>query len=971
MSEDNQVEFAPYGMGSDGKAYLPNPTQQRVLDWVDRVRAGKHPRSGIPVLCLRGGVGCIEEDQQVLMANGEWVPIKDVKEGDLVVSYSTNRFMYIIAPVEKKIYSGEKECFEYVDSLGKEIVCTPCHRFLVKPKQLRCVSRKDRGIPQEGCVLGDEDMWYNINYLADEDDEHYAVSIPTGDIDVLVSDNKRKRYTHLSSTHTEIISKRFVGVKKVYDLTIRGSNNFVVNGFVVHNSGKTRGIMAAVCEMMFETPGLRVLWGRQDLKDLKLSVMDKFFGEVLPEGVVVKKSEQYNWYDIRTRGRGQPARIFFNGLKDLGGFGSQEFGVVVMTEAHETSEMAYRTLKRRLRQENVPVMMLIETEPPNESHWLMRLTDSTSDEYDADIETWELSTYENWDNLPESYKQSLESMPKAWQRKYLYGKAGFIPDGRPFYEGFREEIHAGDYTYNKLKPLITGWDFGFHHPSFVVSQTDDMGRWYILGELLGREITIDKFCDQVKAFCNVRFPDAKEWIHYGDPACMQHNDKSEATSWQICKAKGFNITVNQSTYRMRKEIIDGKLSKIINGKPTMLVDRSCKILIDGLLGGYHYPERKPGQQNSPAFEVPYRDGFYEHICLSGDTLVRALDGWHKISDLVGKEFITYAYDSKSKRIVPAQARNCRKTKENTELWKLVHDQGEIIATPDHPIMMRDGTFKELQHLKEYDELMPFYEKKRSKKGHTLINLNDGSTVDEHRYIYNWFKGHLREAHHIHHIDRNPFNNYPDNLQQILAKDHMAEVYRNMRYSENQKAMRKGCLNPWTEESRKKISFWAKKRALENRTEKKCAICGNIFMGMPNQKYCNKKCSWKASGLRRREGTASPYRCTKKCIVCGVEYQGMAFSKYCSIACRGTYQRKKNKLALVNHKVLSVGFHGYGDVYNLEVDEHHNFPANGIFVHNCNSMEYIAINMFRPVERHTSRNKHKYRKKAAPNAGFKF
>ena len=429
------IEYAPYGIDTEGNAFPPNATQQRVLDWVDSVRAGTSGKTGIPVLLLRGGVG----------------------------------------------------------------------------------------------------------------------------------------------------------------------------------SGKTRGIMAPVGEMLFEVPDLRVLWGRQDFKDLKLSVMDKFFGEVIPQEFISKKSEQYHWYDIKTEKKGKTSRIYFNGLKDLSGFGSQEFGVVVITEAHETTEMAYRTLKRRLRQAGVPVMMLIETEPPNESHWIERLTDPDCDEYDPDIELWELSTYENWSNLPTSYKESLESMPKAWQRKYLYGKAGFIPDGRPFYEGFREEVHAGAFTYRANKPLLCGWDFGFHHPAFGVSQLDDMGRWYLLSELLGNEITIDKFCDQVRSFLNIRFPEATDYRHFGDPACLQHNDKSEKTSWQICKDKGFDIKCIQSTYRQRKELIDGKLSKIINGKPTLLVDNSCKVTIDGFLGGYHYPERKPGQQNSDSFEQPYRDGYYEHI----------------------------------------------------------------------------------------------------------------------------------------------------------------------------------------------------------------------------------------------------------------------------------------------------------------------------------------------------------------------
>jgi PBSX family phage terminase large subunit len=378
-------------------------------------------------------------------------------------------------------------------------------------------------------------------------------------------------------------------------------------------SGKTRAILAPVQEMLVECPGIRVFWGRQDFKDIKLSVMELFFNTI-PAEMVVDKSEAYHWYDIFTGLKKAPGRITFDGLKDLSGFGSQEFAIIVITEAHETAEMAYRTLKRRCRQAGYPVMILMESEPPNESHWIERLTNPALDEYDPDIEMWELSTYENWKNLPDAYRASLESMPKSWQRKYLYGKSGFIPDGRPFYEGFREEIHTGEFTFNQNKELIGSWDFGFHHPAFTVHQIDDMGRWYVLAELMGSEITIDKFCDQVRAFINLRFPNTEHWRHFGDPACAQHNDKSEKTSWQICKEKGFHLTCHQSTYRTRKELIDRKLSTMINGKPTMLVDKSCRIVIDGMLGGYHYPEIKPGQATTDNYEVPFRDGYYEHLC---------------------------------------------------------------------------------------------------------------------------------------------------------------------------------------------------------------------------------------------------------------------------------------------------------------------------------------------------------------------
>ena len=375
-------------------------------------------------------------------------------------------------------------------------------------------------------------------------------------------------------------------------------------------SGKSRGILAPVCEMLLEIPGLRVFWGRQDFKDIKLSIMDKFF-EIMPNEAIVDKSVQYNWYDIKTGKNTPPSRIYFGGLKDLSGLGSQEFGVIAVTEAHETTEQAYRTLKRRCRQENAPNMILLESEPPNEDHYLSRLTNKSKEEFDPDIEMWMLSTYENWENLPVAYRGSLETMPKAWQRKYLSGHCGFIPDGRPYYEGFKENVHVFDLQANTARELILSWDFGFHHPAVTFNQLDEMN-WNILGELLGNECTIYQFCEQVKAVINTKFPNMMV-RSYGDPACMQHNDKSEKTSWQICKDKGFDIVCRQSTYRLRKEIIDKKLSTLSNGKPHLKVDRSCKNIIDGFLGGYHYPERKPGSPVSANDEIPVKDGFYEHL----------------------------------------------------------------------------------------------------------------------------------------------------------------------------------------------------------------------------------------------------------------------------------------------------------------------------------------------------------------------
>ena len=383
-----------------------------------------------------------------------------------------------------------------------------------------------------------------------------------------------------------------------------------------NGAGKTRAMMAPAIEILTQIPNIRILWGREDFKDLKLSVMDKFF-EVLPPELIAYRNETYHYYDIHTKPTGT-ARIYFNGLTDLTGLGSQEFAVIIVTEAHETTEQTYRTLKRRCRQAEMPCIILLESEPPNETHWLAEITDPTKENYDPDIEKIELSTYENWDNLSMAYKGSMESMPEAAKRKYLLGKTGFSVSGKPYYTGFKEPLHAGEFEHIESKELLIGWDFGFHFPAVLITQTDLKDRWLWLREIQGRNITIDKFADHVIEQLAVLYPGCR-CVHFGDPAAWQVSDKSEFTSWQIIKSKGIHLITRQSTFRQRKEIIEGKLTRLSGDRPTLMIDkRRCKIAIDGFLGGYHYPVRRETQQFEGKFELPFKDGFYEHLMNAGE-----------------------------------------------------------------------------------------------------------------------------------------------------------------------------------------------------------------------------------------------------------------------------------------------------------------------------------------------------------------
>jgi DNA gyrase subunit A len=100
-------------------------------------------------------------------------------------------------------------------------------------------------------------------------------------------------------------------------------------------------------------------------------------------------------------------------------------------------------------------------------------------------------------------------------------------------------------------------------------------------------------------------------------------------------------------------------------------------------------------------------------CFTGDTRITLLDGAEKtfaeLAQLPADEvFSVYSVDANG-RIVVGEGRNARITRQQAELVEVTLDSGaKIRCTPDHRFMLRNGNYKEAQHLTPDDGLMPGY-----------------------------------------------------------------------------------------------------------------------------------------------------------------------------------------------------------------------------------------------------------------------
>ena len=282
--------------------------------------------------------------------------------------------------------------------------------------------------------------------------------------------------------------------------------------------------------------------------------------------------------------------------------------------------------------------------------------------------------------------------------------------------------------------------------------------------------------------------------------------------------------------------------------------------------------------------------FYYHQqypCLRGDTRIPLLDGTTRtIQELAERKeqtpFWLYAYDSKSKRIVPGYA---------TRAWKsgtkpcvtVTLDSGEsITCTADHPFMLRDGSYLEAGKLSSGQSLMPLYRR----IGYEQVWQPSTGWEFTHHMV----AGKPEPGRAIHHDNRIKTDNRPENLKNEDKADHDRIHHA---------APKIGCAE-------------------------------SAYIRGPE---------WRSACSRGQKASWNAERKSRAAQAAKAQWQRPGMKDAMIAGIKATKNRTKlerdARSAVVNHKVISVELCGTFDVYDIEVHEHHNFAVSaGVFVHNC-------------------------------------
>lgn len=189
-------------------------------------------------------------------------------------------------------------------------------------------------------------------------------------------------------------------------------------------------------------------------------------------------------------------------------------------------------------------------------------------------------------------------------------------------------------------------------------------------------------------------------------------------------------------------------------------------------------------QNPTTGEVDFK---YNVMPADKDTPVPLLDGRTITIEQAAKEFdegkqnYVYSVQDKTHQIVPGKIKWCGKNYTANKLikvWTVDEDGKECYAmtAPEHPFMLRDGSKKRADELKEGDSLMPLYSKLKSiaKKGNTYEQVFNPATDKyeyTHRLIGKEVAGKTKYNNTIHHVNYDRYCNTPDNLKWMNYRDH--------------------------------------------------------------------------------------------------------------------------------------------------------------------------------------------------------
>lgn len=245
--------------------------------------------------------------------------------------------------------------------------------------------------------------------------------------------------------------------------------------------------------------------------------------------------------------------------------------------------------------------VIMDTNPPDDDHWLYNLAEKERPEGWGFYKQpggviknpegkWIKNEFaENVHNLPPTYyTDQMAGQTEDYIKVNLAGEYGYVREGKPVFPEYSDTVHTGDFEPVRGLPLILGADWGLT-PAAVIAQRLPTGQVLIHQEICCDGIGAVRFAEQVNIELADNFQGIPIGACWGDPAGSIRSQVDEQTVFAIMKKHGlpFKPAPGQKP-TIRLEAVRALLTRLIDGKPGILINRKCTMLRAALSGKYCY-----------------------------------------------------------------------------------------------------------------------------------------------------------------------------------------------------------------------------------------------------------------------------------------------------------------------------------------------------------------------------------------------
>lgn len=222
------------------------------------------------------------------------------------------------------------------------------------------------------------------------------------------------------------------------------------------------------------------------------------------------------------------------------------------------------------------------------------------------------------------YMEKIWAQPKQWIDANIMNRSSVVVDGKPVYPLFRRDVHVSDRNLEPVPgtPVVVGIDSSGRQPAALIGQ-NLRGDWFIQREFIGRDMSMQEFAPQLKAYLSQHYP-GYEFVFWGDPAGGQRGSANDTTPFDVFRS--FQMVVRpspdaQNRQSLRHEAVNAVLlrrSTTPGRQAALCVDPRCTTYITGMSGGYYMRRiRVSGERYA---DEPEKNQ-YSHICEAGEYMM--------------------------------------------------------------------------------------------------------------------------------------------------------------------------------------------------------------------------------------------------------------------------------------------------------------------------------------------------------------